>query len=63
MSMIDMELVKRDWVACGEQRQEEEAEGSFRVVQWNTLADGNLLLVSQSVLGSTRLHGRSSLLD
>ena len=31
-----------NWVACGEQRQEEEDGGSFRVVQWNTLADGNL---------------------
>ena len=42
-----MELVKREWVDCGEQQQqqeegdeEEKEERSFRVIQWNTLADG-----------------------
>ena len=40
-----MELVKREWVDCGEQQQqegdeEEKEERIFRVIQWNTLADG-----------------------
>lgn len=41
-----MELVKREWVDCGELQQQEEGdegekeERSFRVIQWNTLADG-----------------------
>ena len=38
-----MELVKREWVDCGELQQQDEGEKeerSFRVVQWNTLADG-----------------------
>ena len=38
-----MELVKREWVDCGELQQQDEGdegERSFRVVQWNTLADG-----------------------
>lgn len=48
-----MELVKRDWVVCGEQRQEE-GEGSFRVVQWNTLADGNLLARHSDVLAKPK---------
>ena len=32
-----MELLKRDWFDC---RSEGGKKGNFRVMQWNTLADG-----------------------
>ena len=59
-----MELVKREWVDCGELQQQEEGdegekeERTFRVVQWNTLADGKswfLMVASQTQLESVGL--------